>query len=432
MVEDYGDGVRVLDRAPIRRCRGRRGRTGADARQRAAPDRRDRSRRPAPREVAPDLHVGRSALPELIGKTLPALAQRIEIDVRAKSLRKLGAKRGAADAARGRAGRRHDCACSRRWSTATRRAHASTAARSSTSTVRCRSATRMPSVGSSTGCATSSTSCPVGASSSPVARRSRCSRASSHWLRTDAKRRVGGEGGVTRCPARHHRQQARRRAVGRTVPPRPRSTAALRAWQAGIDVVPLRAVAGAACPRTWFDQHGERVADLLASRGERPQGPDLRAARSREARRRARPAAAAGARAACARCSTGFVGIPARSGGGRLRRRAPPVPAARRRLARVLPRGRTRLRARRRHGPRQDHPGARRAASAARKTLVVCPDQRAVQLDGRDPAVPPRPARRALPRHTPRARHHGRHRAHELPDPAQRHRRAQRDRVGRR
>ncbi len=43
-------------------------------------------------------------------------------------------------------------------------------------------------------------------------------------------------------------------------------TAALRAWQAGIDVVPLSGGGWGRVPKEWFDQHGERLADLLASR----------------------------------------------------------------------------------------------------------------------------------------------------------------------
>ena len=44
--------------------------------------------------------------------------------------------------------------------------------------------------------------------------------------------------------------------------------AALRAWQAGIDLVPLTGGGWGRVPMTWFDQHGDRVADLLASRGD--------------------------------------------------------------------------------------------------------------------------------------------------------------------
>jgi superfamily II DNA or RNA helicase len=42
--------------------------------------------------------------------------------------------------------------------------------------------------------------------------------------------------------------------------------AALRAWQAGIDVVPLSGGGWGRVPMEWFDKHGERLADLLATR----------------------------------------------------------------------------------------------------------------------------------------------------------------------
>ena len=44
--------------------------------------------------------------------------------------------------------------------------------------------------------------------------------------------------------------------------------AALRAWQAGVDLVPLEGGGWGRVPMSWFDKHGERVADLLASRGD--------------------------------------------------------------------------------------------------------------------------------------------------------------------
>ena len=44
--------------------------------------------------------------------------------------------------------------------------------------------------------------------------------------------------------------------------------AALRAWQAGIDLVPLAGGGWGKVPMSWFDQHGHRVADLLATRGD--------------------------------------------------------------------------------------------------------------------------------------------------------------------
>jgi superfamily II DNA or RNA helicase len=44
--------------------------------------------------------------------------------------------------------------------------------------------------------------------------------------------------------------------------------AALRAWQAGVDLVPLSGGGWGRVPMTWFDKHGDRVADLLAARGD--------------------------------------------------------------------------------------------------------------------------------------------------------------------
>nr|MBA3540830.1 DEAD/DEAH box helicase [Deltaproteobacteria bacterium] len=44
--------------------------------------------------------------------------------------------------------------------------------------------------------------------------------------------------------------------------------AALRAWQAGVDLVPLVGGGWGRVPMSWFDQHGARVADLLAARGD--------------------------------------------------------------------------------------------------------------------------------------------------------------------
>jgi superfamily II DNA or RNA helicase len=44
--------------------------------------------------------------------------------------------------------------------------------------------------------------------------------------------------------------------------------AALRAWQAGVDLVPLPGGGWGKVPMSWFDQHGHRVADLLATRGD--------------------------------------------------------------------------------------------------------------------------------------------------------------------
>ncbi|HLL23396.1 MAG TPA: DEAD/DEAH box helicase, partial [Kofleriaceae bacterium] len=44
--------------------------------------------------------------------------------------------------------------------------------------------------------------------------------------------------------------------------------AALRAWQAGVDLVPLSGGGWGKVPTTWFEEHGHRLADLLATRGD--------------------------------------------------------------------------------------------------------------------------------------------------------------------
>jgi len=44
--------------------------------------------------------------------------------------------------------------------------------------------------------------------------------------------------------------------------------AAVRAWRAGVDLVPLTGGGWGRLPMSWFDQHGERLADLLATRGD--------------------------------------------------------------------------------------------------------------------------------------------------------------------
>ena len=44
--------------------------------------------------------------------------------------------------------------------------------------------------------------------------------------------------------------------------------AVLRAWQAGVDLVPLVGGGWGRVPMSWFDKHGERVADLLAARSD--------------------------------------------------------------------------------------------------------------------------------------------------------------------
>ena len=164
--------------------------------------------------------------------------------------------------------------------------------------------------------------------------------------------------------------------------------AALRAWQAGVDLVPLDGGGWGRVPMAWFDQHGERVADLLAARGDdhrvpmyalpdlarlcdeldEPPPPELE---------RLRP------------LLDGFAGIPAAAPSAGFVGELRPLPAARRRLARVLPRRRARR-------VLADDMGLGKtlqalAAVARQRTLVVVADERAVQLGRRDRAVPARP-----------------------------------------
>jgi superfamily II DNA or RNA helicase len=86
------------------------------------------------------------------------------------------------------------------------------------------------------------------------------------WLRTDAR----GANASKAVPLDAHlsidgaRIDVELSGGGRTAS----VGAALRAWQAGVDLVPLSGGGWGRIPMAWFDQHGERVADLLASRGD--------------------------------------------------------------------------------------------------------------------------------------------------------------------
>ena len=87
------------------------------------------------------------------------------------------------------------------------------------------------------------------------------------WLRTDA--RSANAGKAVPLEARLAIQGAKIEvdltgSGGRTAS----IGAALRAWQAGVDLVPLTGGGWGRIPMSWFDQHGERVADLLAARGD--------------------------------------------------------------------------------------------------------------------------------------------------------------------
>ena len=224
--------------------------------------------------------------------------------------------------------------------------------------------------------------------------------------RVAAHRREGRERRRRRVAARRadldRRQQARCRARRRRWPHRVGRRGAARVAgrrrpraARGRRLGPL--------PLTWFDKHGERVADLLAARGDDHAVPmyalpDL--ARLCEELDQPPPPELDRLR----RCSTASTGIP-----------TPPLPSGfvgelrpyqqtRRRLARVLPRRRPRRRARRRHGPRQDAPGARASLQRPRRSSCAPTSvlfnwlaeiaQFRPDLDGRD-----------LPRPAPRARH---------------------------
>jgi hypothetical protein len=86
------------------------------------------------------------------------------------------------------------------------------------------------------------------------------------WLRTDA-RAANAAKAVTldaRIAVDGAKLEVELAGGGRTAS----VAAALRAWQAGIDLVPLTGGGWGRVPMSWFDQHGDRVADLLAARGD--------------------------------------------------------------------------------------------------------------------------------------------------------------------
>ncbi|HEU0033380.1 MAG TPA: DEAD/DEAH box helicase [Kofleriaceae bacterium] len=87
------------------------------------------------------------------------------------------------------------------------------------------------------------------------------------WLRTDAK--AAGAARAVELEAKIHLDGARldvelKGSDGRTAS----IGAALRAWQAGVDLVPLGGGGWGRVPMSWFDEHGARLADLLATRGD--------------------------------------------------------------------------------------------------------------------------------------------------------------------
>jgi superfamily II DNA or RNA helicase len=88
-----------------------------------------------------------------------------------------------------------------------------------------------------------------------------------HWLRTDAKaahaaKAVDLDARIEIDGARLDVQLSGRDGRSASV------AAALRAWQAGVDLVPLQGGGWGRISMSWFDKHGERVADLLASRSD--------------------------------------------------------------------------------------------------------------------------------------------------------------------
>jgi hypothetical protein len=137
--------------------------------------------------------------------------------------------------------------------------------------------------------------------------------------------------------------------------------AALRAWQAGADLVALEGGGWGALPMQWLARHGAILGDLLAARepdGKLPAFALPDAARLADDLGVPAPMDLTRLRA-LADDFAGILEAPLPAGPDR---RAAPLPAQGRRLAGVLPRRRPGLRARRRHGPRQDGAGAGRGA----------------------------------------------------------------------
>jgi superfamily II DNA or RNA helicase len=87
----------------------------------------------------------------------------------------------------------------------------------------------------------------------------------SHWLRTDAKS-AGGKLASLEVRLDIEGNKLDVELYGTDGTAQASVAAALRAWQAGIDVVPLTGGGWGRVPKEWFDQHGERLADLLAAR----------------------------------------------------------------------------------------------------------------------------------------------------------------------
>jgi superfamily II DNA or RNA helicase len=85
------------------------------------------------------------------------------------------------------------------------------------------------------------------------------------WLRTDAKAASSAKAVdlAIEVVIDGDRVDARLAGAGREAS----IEAALRAWQADVDLVPLSGGGWGRLPMTWLDEHGQRLADLLAARG---------------------------------------------------------------------------------------------------------------------------------------------------------------------
>ncbi len=192
----------------------------------------------------------------------------------------------------------------------------------------------------------------------------------------------------------------------------------IRAWRDGLDLVPLDGGGWAPLPADWLAQHGHRVADLLAARD-----PEKKLARSAlpelgalcEELDAPRPMGLE----KLAPLLDGFTGIPRAT-----------LPAD---LDATL-------RTYQEHGVdwlsflRDAELGAVLAddmglgktlqtiAALRGRALVVCPKSVLVQLGGGDRALSSEAPRRALPRPVARARPEGGRDAHDVCDPAHRHR----------
>ncbi|HEY6033817.1 MAG TPA: DEAD/DEAH box helicase, partial [Kofleriaceae bacterium] len=209
--------------------------------------------------------VGRNALPELLGKTIPALAQRIEIDVRAKGLPKLGAKEEPrmqmevaqdgdtltvfptlvyGDPPRARVDGRtlvhlHGALPIRDEDAERRLVH------------RLRDELNLV----------------PGRRVQLVGREAFVMQQGlSSWLRMDAKAAGAAKLAPLEVRLDIEGNKLDVELFGADGTAQASVTAALRAWQAGIDVVPLTGGGWGRVPKEWFDKHGERLADLLAAR----------------------------------------------------------------------------------------------------------------------------------------------------------------------